>query len=86
MSIGAVGRLRARSQERRDDYAFCPHDHFWFRPSYTEGKCPLCGAAAIGGAPPPPLWRRTDRPWLGVTALTLESLGMLALVLFMYFR
>jgi len=83
---GAAGRLLARPRERRDDYAFCPEDSFWFRPTYTEGKCPLCGAVAPGGAPRLPLLRRTDRSWLGMAGLALESLGMLALVLFMYFK
>ena len=83
---GAAGRLFARPRERTDDYAFCAEDRFWFRPAYTEGKCAICGEAAPGGAPPLPLWRRTDRSWLGMAALALESLGMLALVLFMYFK
>jgi hypothetical protein len=83
---GAAGRLLARPRERRDDYAFCPEDSFWFRPTYTEGKCPLCGAVAAGGAPPLPRLRRVDRSWLGMAGLALESLGMLALVLFMYFN
>jgi hypothetical protein len=30
--------------------------------------------------------RRIDRSWLGIAGLALESLGMLALVLFMYFK
>ena len=83
---GAVGRLRARPHERHDDYVLCPEDGFWFRPSYTEGKCPLCGALAPGGATALPLSRRIDRSWFGVAGLALESLGMLALVLFMYFK
>ena len=83
---GAAGRLRARPHGRTDGYAFCANDSFWFRPAYTEGKCPLCGAVAPGGVPPVPLLQRTDRSWLGMAALALESLGMLALVLFMYFR
>jgi len=82
----AAGRLRPRPQERGEGYACCPNDGFWFRPAYTEGKCPLCGEAAPGGAPPPPLLGRFDRSWLGAAGLALESLGMLALVLFMYFR
>lgn len=82
---GAVGRLVARPRADRDDYAFCRADAFWFRPSYTEGKCPLCGEVAVGGAPPS-RWARMDRSWLGMAGLALESLGMLALVLFMYFR
>jgi hypothetical protein len=82
---GAAGRLRARPRERRDDYAFCAEDGHWFRPRYTEGKCPLCGKAVPGGAPPLPLLARSDRSWLGLALLALESLGMIALVLFMYF-
>jgi hypothetical protein len=78
--------LLARPRERGDGYALCPEDGFWFRPSYTEGKCPLCGEVAPGGAPPLPLLRRMDRSWLGMAALALESLGMLVLVLFMYFK
>ena len=82
----ATDRFGARSHEPRDDYAFCPEDRFWFRPDYTEGKCPLCGWVAPGGASPSPLVRRMDRSWFGVGLLALESLGMMALVLFMYFR
>lgn len=83
---GAAARLHLRPQERRAGYAFCPEDRFWFRPAYTEGKCPLCGEVAPAGASPLPLLHRMDRSWLGVAALALESLVMLALVLFMYFR
>jgi hypothetical protein len=83
---GAADRLLARPRVRTDGYAFCPEDSFWFRPSYTEGKCPLCGVVPPGGAPPLPPSRRVDRSWLGIAALTLESLGMLALVLFMYLK
>jgi hypothetical protein len=84
---GAAGRLLPRPQDRRDGYVFCPEDGFWFRPAYTEGKCPLCGEPAPSGAPPLSLLRRmdVDRSWLGMTGLAVESLGMLALVLFMYF-
>jgi hypothetical protein len=78
--------LRARPRERSDGYVLCPEDGFWFRPSYTEGKCPLCGEAAPIGAPPLPLLLRSDRSWLGLAVLALESLGMLALVLLMYFK
>jgi hypothetical protein len=83
---GAAGRLFARPQARRDGYAFCPDDRHWFNPRYTEGKCPLCGKVAPGGAPPRPLLARIDRSWLGLGLLALESLGMVTLVLFMYFR
>jgi hypothetical protein len=82
----AAGRLRARPQGDRDGYACCPNDGFWFRPAYTEGKCPLCGEVAPGGAGSLPLLLRSDRSWLGMAGLALESLAMLALVLFMYFR
>jgi hypothetical protein len=83
---GAAGRLLGRPQERREDYVCCPEDGFWFRPSYTEGKCPVCGEVAPVGASPLPLLLRSDRSWLGLAALALESLGMLALVLLMYFK
>jgi hypothetical protein len=83
---GAAGRLLARPRERRDDYAFCPEDGYWFRPRYTEGECPLCGKVVPGGAPPPPLLAWIDRSWLGLALLALESLGMMALVLFMYLK
>jgi hypothetical protein len=33
-----------------------------------------------------PLWQRMDRSWFGLAGLALESLVMLVLVLFMYFR
>jgi hypothetical protein len=85
-SVGrAARRLHAPPHGHRDGYAFCPEDRFWFRPAYTEGKCPLCGMVAPGGAPPRPLLARIDRSWLGLGLLALESLGMMALVLFMYF-
>ena len=70
----------------RDEFAFCPEDQYWFRPAYTGGKCPLCGAVAPGGAPPAPLLVRMDRSWLGVALFTFWSLSMSALVLFMYFE
>lgn len=84
MSI--VGELLGRRQADRTQYAFCPEDRYWFRPAYTDGKCPICGEPAPGGAPPAPLLARADRSWLGVGMLALESLGMIALVLLMYFR
>lgn len=82
---GAYGRLFARPQERREGYAFCSRDGFWFRPRYTEGRCPLCGDVAPGGAPSPPLLATIDRSWLGLASLALVSVAMSALVLFMYF-
>jgi hypothetical protein len=83
---GAVGRLLARPRRSRDGegYVFCAEDGFWFRPAYTDGRCPLCGEVAP--APPLPLLLRSDRSWLGLAFLALESLGMLALVLLMYFK
>jgi hypothetical protein len=83
---GVAARLLARPRGRHDDYASCPEDGYWFRPRYTEGKCPLCGKVVPGGAPPAPLLARIDRSWLGLALLGLESLGMMALVLFMYFE
>jgi len=82
---GAAGRLLTQPRDRHDEYAFCPEDRYWFRPAYTAGKCPLCGSVAPGGAPPPPALVRMDRSWLGVALFTLVSLGMSALVLFMYY-
>ena len=82
----AAGRLLARPQTRREGYVFCSEDSFWFRPAYTEGKCPLCGEVAPGGAAQPPLLARMDRSWFGLGFLALESVGMAILVLFMYFR
>jgi hypothetical protein len=83
---GAVDRLlvRPRRPRERDGYVLCSEDGYWFRPAYTDGKCPLCGEVAP--APPLPLLLRSDRSWLPMVVLTLESLGMLALVLLMYFR
>jgi len=82
----ATAHVLPRQRDRHDGYAFCAEDGFWFRPSYTEGKCPLCGEVAPGGAPPAPMLVRMDRSWLGLGLLALESLGMLALVLVMYFK
>ena len=79
-------RLRTRQDDPHDEYVFCTNDRFWFRPAYTDGKCPLCGAPAPGGPPEAPLLRRMDRSWFGMAGLAIESLGMLILVLFMYFR
>lgn len=83
---GAAGRLLARPRDGHDEYAFCAEDGYWFRPAYTSGRCPHCGAVAPGGAPPPPLLVRMDRSWLGVALFALVSLAMSVLVLFMYFK
>jgi hypothetical protein len=79
----AAGRLRAQPQDRTAGYAFCPEDEFWFRPAYTEGKCPLCGAVPDEATPMP---LGMDRSWYGTAVLALESFVMVALVLIMYFR
>lgn len=86
MVSGAADRLRARPDEHREGYAFCADDNFRFRPAYTNGRCPLCGAVAPGGAPPARRARLAERSWLGLAGLALESLVMLTLVLVMYFR
>jgi hypothetical protein len=83
---GNAVRSPASPQGHPEGYAYCPEDSFWFRPSYTQGICPLCGEVAPGGAHPLPLLRRIDRSMLGVAGLALESVGMLVLVLFMYFK
>lgn len=85
-SNGTTGRVLAWPQERREGYAFCRGDRFWFRPAYTEGRCPLCGEPAPGGASPLPLFLRIDGPWLWMAGLVLQSLAMLTLVLLMYFK
>jgi len=82
----AFARVLPQPRGRHADYVFCPEDRFWFRPAYTEGVCPLCGEVAPNGVPPEPLLRRMDRSWLGVAGLALESLAMLILVLFMYYK
>lgn len=84
--MSSVGHLLAWPRRRRDDYAVCPEDGYRFRPRYTAGKCPLCGTPAPGGAPPQPRLARIDRSWFGLGLLALESLAMIALVLFMYFE
>ena len=81
-----MNRLLERRRSDSDGYAFCSEDGFWFRPAYTGGKCPLCGEPAPGGAPRLPLLQRSERSWLGVAGLALESFVMLALVLLMYFK
>jgi hypothetical protein len=83
---GTAGRLLARPRARFDDYALCAEDNYWFRPRYTAGRCPLCGEVAPGGAPPPPLWLRMDRSWLGLALFAFWSLSMSFVVLFMYFK
>jgi len=84
--MSAVARILPRPRSRTEGYAFCPDDRYWFRPAYTEGRCPLCGEAAPAGSSSLPRLARMDRSWLGVGALALESLAMIALVLYLYFR
>ncbi len=86
--MSSVGRLLTSPRSRHDGYAFCANDRYWFHPSYTDGKCPLCGEPAATGAQPMSFWARAgaDRSWFGLAALALESLAMLALVLFLFFR
>ena len=47
-----VLRLRAGAAARRlrqkDSYVRCEQDSFWFRPLYTDGKCPVCGSETAG--------------------------------------
>ena len=79
--------VRSVLRRRHDNYAVCPQDGLWFRPLYTEGKCPLCGEAAPGGEESSlPLLLRVDRFGLGMAALAVSSLAMVTLVLFVYFR
>jgi hypothetical protein len=84
-SIARGVHLQAEPRARTDGYSFCPEDRYWFRPAYTEGRCPLCGEVAPGGAPPPPLVARIDRSLLGIAGLALVSVGMSIFVLYMYF-
>jgi hypothetical protein len=80
-----AGRFRARLRGRAEPYAFCPNDGFFFRPLYTEGKCPLCGEPVADEAPSPSLLMRFDRFKLGMALLALVSVAMSTLVLVMYF-
>jgi hypothetical protein len=83
-SVGRVAaRLGAQPKDRTAGYAFCAKDEYWFRPAYTEGKCPLCGAVPEEATPMP---LGMDRSWYGTAVLALESLVMVALVLVLYFR
>ena len=67
-----------------DDYAFCPEDRFWFRPLYTDGRCPLCGEVVPGGAAALPLLLRADRFLIGMAGVALVSVAMSAFVLYAY--
>ena len=79
--MSAVARPAGRA-----GYALCAEDRFWFRPAYTDGKCPLCGAFAPGGEPPLPLLLRIDRFSLGLGVFAIVTLVMSVLVLYMYFK
>jgi hypothetical protein len=80
VSTGAV----AESRQRSDGFALCSVDRFWFRPAYTDGKCPLCGAFAAGGTPELSAWARIDRISLGLGVLALALVAMLIVVLVAY--
>ena len=82
---GVTGRVGGGLLGRREEYAFCPQDGFFFRPLYTEGKCPLCGEEAPEGTPSLPLLMRFDRFRFGMTVLVGVWLVMSALVLVVYF-
>lgn len=84
-AVSALGRLRVRGAGA-DRYAVCPEDGFWFRPLYTDGKCPLCGEEIASGAPALPWRLRIDRFVLALGALALVSVAMCTLVLILYFR
>lgn len=79
------GRLLPRPRDRHDGYALCAKDGFWFRPAYTDGKCPLCGDVAPGGGPAPPMFVRIDRFTLGMATVGAVWLAMTAFVLYVYF-
>lgn len=82
-SVGRAVSTSTPAESRRAGYAFCPVDSFWFRPSYTDGKCPLCGEVVDAEAAPVTM---LGRSWYGLAGLALLSLVMLALVLVMYIR
>lgn len=68
-----------------DEYTFCPADRFWFRPMYTDGRCPLCGEVVPGGgAAALPLLLRADRFLIGMTGVALVSVATSAFVLYAY--
>jgi len=83
---GAAVRVRGQLRRRQERYVVCPVDGFLFRPLYTSGVCPLCGATPGPEEPPPlPYLVRFDRFRTGVFALALVSAVMSALVLYTYF-
>lgn len=84
--VARAASLLAGPRDPHEEFVLCRTDGFWFRPAYTEGKCPLCGELAAGGEPPLPLLLRIDRLSLGMASFVLLSLAMSALVLFMYYK
>ena len=70
----------------RAGYALCADDRFWFRPAYTDGKCPLCGEYATGGVPELSWWARIDRMTIAMTALVVAAVAMTVLVLVTYYK
>ena len=83
--MSAAADALAEPRERSDGFAFCSVDRFWFRPAYTDGKCPLCGAFAAGGTPELSGWARLDRVSLGLGVLGLALLATLIAVLVTYY-
>lgn len=82
---GAAGRVRAGLRGRGEHYALCPQDGFFFRPLYTDGKCPLCGEVIADESSRLPLLMRFDRFRFGMTMLVAVWIVMSALVLVVYF-
>jgi len=80
-----VSAVAVRLRGRGDDYVLCPEDGSWFRPLYTDGRCPLCGEPVADEVRELPLLLRLDGFRIGIGALVVTSLGMGALVLYTYF-
>jgi hypothetical protein len=80
-----ASRVKARLKGRSEPFVFCPNDGFFFRPIYTDGKCPLCGEEVVDESPPLPLLLRYDRFRFGMGVLAFVSIAMSTLVLVMYF-
>jgi hypothetical protein len=81
-------QLTARRERRgsREVQAICPVDSWPFRPSYTDGRCPLCGWEPPGAIVQLPLSRRLDSfAWMLLTLLAVSVL-MTVIVLVLYAR
>lgn len=70
----------------REVQAICPVDAWPFRPSYTDGHCPLCGWEPPGTVVHLPLTRRLDSFTWMLAALFAVSILMAVLVGLMYAR